>query len=147
MKNLLTTRKFWIGIAVLALAVVLFLVFRNRKATANMSFTQQGSAAPTDPWAGLRQSLGTWDKKEEDDKMWTAAGHVFLSHIDDADKKNEQIPPYWRAMYAFFKGYNIKPDGYQVIINQPLQDAVKAFVQENPGVTQSSILVGQFIGG
>ncbi len=148
MKKLLSNRKVWIGLAMLAGFIILFLLIRkkNPDGTMGLSMKDPETPAPADPWAGLRESLGDWSRKADDDKMWTAAGNLFLPHIDSPEQKNAQIPPYWRAMYAWFKGYNIRPDGYQVIINQSLRKAIIAFVEANPGVTQATVSVGQFIG-
>ncbi len=147
MKKVLKNRKFWIGMTILVVAIILYLLIRKKKTDGTMSLLDsKGSEQSTqDSWDGFRESLGDWTKKTDDDKMWTAAGDLFLSHLDDHDQRNTLIPPYWRAMYAWFKGYNIKPDGYQVIINQSLRDAIVTFVKANPGITQASVTVGQFI--
>ena len=146
LKNIFLNRKVWIGFAVVALLVILFFVFRKK------AKPQLGLVDPNlmdnkpDSWLGLRQSLGEWNERQEgeDDKMWTAAGQVFLSHLE-AKERAKQIEPYWRAMYAWFKGQNIRPNGWQVIINKPLQDAVKSYVNANPGISQSTVAVGQNI--
>jgi len=145
MKKLLSNKKAWIGIAIVILAIVLFFVFRKQISNGGMSLTKRTPDTTPDPWAGLRQSLGTYDKKGEDDKMWTAAGHVFLSDITNHTKKNELIPPYWRAMYAWFKGHNIRPDGWKVITNQSLQSAIKAYVASNGGIAADNVVVGQYL--
>ncbi len=143
MKKIFNNRIFWIVLAVLAIVIIAF--FALRKKTTSFGLVGKSPEEPRDQWAGLRESLGDWSQKADDDKVWTAAGDLFLSHVDNPAQRNSQVEPYWRAMYAWFKGYNIRPDGYQAIVNKPLRDAITAYVNANPGISQATISVGQFI--
>jgi hypothetical protein len=93
-----------------------------------------------DRWRVMRSEIGDWSQKdgEATDGLWVALGqHYNIS--------GEAVPPVWRTALGWFKGVNLKPDGWQFKTNLPLQAECTAHIDKYLGTTSKNFEVGQLL--
>ena len=119
-----------VGVLVLALAVGIWF------------FRTESAVVPDipDPYEVLREDVGPWTGPEDNNSMGVVIWNSILEIPDPGQKERDRLK---NAALAFFKGYNLKANGWTA--KSVLPNDVAEFVTQNPNIHHRNVRVGQFI--
>lgn len=94
----------------------------------------------SDRWTSVREVIGDYSQKDTEgsNSLWVVIGNYYNVTGDDTARL-------WRTAMGWFKGANLRPDGWEFSTNLPLQAALIAHLDAYPGTTESNFQIGQLL--